>query len=73
MYNADPQNQIKFLSSAATDVNNFTKEKLLFSCEFEILKTTSSEVTINVVDILDNDVLSIPSDKYTIRAEVEKL
>ncbi len=73
MCNPDPENQIRFLSSAATAVNDFTKEKLLFSCEFEVIKTTNGDVTINVVDILDNDVLSIPNDQYTITAKVEKL
>lgn len=73
MSNPDNHNQIRFLSSAATAVNDFTKEKLLFSCEFEVLKSSSSDVTINVVDILDNDVLSIPSENYTITSKVEKL
>lgn len=73
MSNPDNHNQIRFLSSAATAVNDFTKEKLLFSCEFEVLKSSSSDVTINVVDILDNDILSIPSENYTITSKVEKL
>lgn len=73
MSNPDAENKIKFLASAATAVNDFTKEKLLFSCEFEVLKTASSDVTINIIDILDNDVLSIPSEKYTITSKVEKL
>ena len=73
MSNPDVENQIKFLSSAATAVNDFTKEKLLFSCEFEVVKASSSDVTINVIDILDNDVLSIPSENYTITSKVEKL
>jgi hypothetical protein len=38
-----------------------------------VLKTASSDVTINIIDILDNNVLSIPSEKYTITAKVEKL
>lgn len=73
MCNPAPENQIRFLASAATAVNDFTKEKLLFSCEFEVLKTTDGDVTINVVDILDDNVLSIPSDQYKITAKVEKV
>lgn len=73
MCNTEIENQIKFLSSAATAVNDFSTEKLLFSCEYEVVGATTSDVTLNVVDILDNDVLSIPSDKYSITAKVEKI
>lgn len=73
MCNPDAENQIRFLSSAASAVNDFTKEKLLFSCEFEVIKTTNGDVTINVVDILDDNVLSISNDQYKITAKVEKL
>lgn len=73
MSNPDAENKVKFLSSAASAVNDFKEEKLLFSCEFEVLKASSSDVTINIIDILDNDVLSIPSENYTVTAKVEKL
>ena len=73
MCNPELDNEIRFLSSAATAVNDFSKEKLLFSCEFEVLAATTSDVTLNVSSILDNDIQGIPSDKYTITAKIEKV
>ncbi len=74
MVNTDLENTIKFTSIAATAVNDFSEEKLLISCDFTIKSiSSSSDVKLNIYELIDNDLLNISSDNYTVTAKVEKI
>ena len=75
MTNPDLDNMIAFLCASATAVNDFSEKKEFFSCEFEIQKsnTNTADVVANVVEMLDNDIMNISSDKYSMTASVEKI
>lgn len=74
MVNTDLENTIKFTSIAATAVNDFSEEKLLISCDFTIKSiSSSSDVKLNIYELIDNDLLNISNDNYTVTAKVEKI
>ena len=75
MSNAEEENMVAFICASATAVNDFSEKKEFFTCEFEIQKsnTVSANVVINVVEMLDNDIMNISSDKYAITSNVEKV
>ena len=73
MCNADAKDKVSFLSASATAVNDFSSEKLLISCNFKINKSTSeSKISLNINEMLDNDILNIPDSTYTVTAKIEK-
>jgi len=74
MANPNTENQLTFLAAAATAANDFSSEKLLISCDFTIAsQTTSSDVKLNINELLDNDLLNIADSNYTVTAKVEKV
>lgn len=75
MNNDQLNNEMRFTAVSARAVNDFSNEKLLVSCVFEIKNnsTTSSEINLNIVELLDDDVQNISGDNYSIRAEVSKV
>lgn len=75
MGNAGIEGEVRITAVNATAVNDFSNEKLFSSCVFEIknTNTSSSNVTINVLEMLDDNVNNIENEKYSIRAVIEKV
>lgn len=75
MGNAGIEGEVRITAVNATAVNDFSKEKLFSSCVFEIksTNTSASNVTINILELLDDNVNNISNDKYSIRAVIEKV
>lgn len=75
MGNAGIEGEVRITSVNATAVNDFSKEKFFSSCIFEIknTNTSASNITLNVLELLDDDVNNISNDKYSIRAVIEKV
>lgn len=74
MCNEELKNELRFTAVSARAVNDFSTEKLLVSCIFEVKNnsTTSSEINLNIAELLDDDIQNISGDNYTIRAELSK-
>lgn len=75
MGNAGIKGEVRITAVNAVAVNDFSNEKLFSSCVFEIknTNTSSSDVTINVLEMLDDNVNNIENEKYSIRAVIEKV
>ncbi|MEE1055884.1 MAG: hypothetical protein UH239_01365 [Acutalibacteraceae bacterium] len=75
MGNAGIEGEVRITAVNATAVNDFSKEKLFSSCVFEIknTNTSASNITLNVLELLDDNVNNISNDKYSIRAVIEKV
>lgn len=74
MGNPDLENKVTFTAVSARAVNDFTSEKLLVSCDFVVQKTSqSSDVTINIIELLDDNVANISSENYTVTTKIEKI
>lgn len=75
MGNAGIEGEVRITAVNATAVNDFSKEKLFSSCVFEIknTNTSASNITLNILELLDDDVNNISNDKYSIRAVIEKV
>lgn len=74
MGNAGIKGEVRITAVNAIAVNDFSKEKLFSSCIFEIknTNTSASNITLNILELLDDNVNNISNDKYSIRAVIEK-
>lgn len=74
VYNTSLDNQILFNASNVTSGFDFSGETLLLSASFTINDTsaTADTVSINLVELLDQDTNDINSDEYTTNIVIEK-
>lgn len=75
MSNTDLENEFRMTASSAMAIYDFSSEKLLASCDFTIKNVSPdpTNITMNIVELLDNDINNISPENYSIRVVTEKL
>ena len=75
MSNTNLKNEFRMTASSAVAIYDFSSEKLLASCDFTIKNVSPdpTNITMNIVELLDNDINNISPENYSIRVVTEKL
>ena len=75
MSNTDLENEFRMTASSAVAIYDFSTEKLLASCDFTIknVSPNPTNITMNIIELLDNDINNISPENYSIRVVTEKI